>query len=125
LNENCWHLPEFSNGPASNHIRVERRSKTRLYGWFPATVRGVDQSGEAFDTNTMIDNISAGGLYLRLRQQRVEPGTMLFVVIRLSTAPPDEVRAPLIALRGRVLRAEQKPEGERGVAVQITHTRFL
>lgn len=103
---------------------VERRSKPRIYDPFPVVVRGVDASGETFEFKTVIDNISAGGLYLRLTRC-VEPGVMLSIYIRLSTTPKDDVPAPHVAVHGVVLRAEQKPSGACGVAVAFTNHRFL
>ncbi|HKA56411.1 MAG TPA: hypothetical protein VKJ47_22425 [Candidatus Binatia bacterium] len=49
-------------------------------------IRGVDASGTAFEINTVLDNMSADGLYVRLRRQ-VRLGTKLFIVVQLSTAP--------------------------------------
>ena len=103
---------------------VERRRKPRIYKPFPATVRGVSASGEPFQINTVLDNLSAGGLYLRL-MPRVEQGARLFIVIWLAPAPMGELTPPRVAARGRVLRSEPKPGGECGVAVRITRHRFL
>ena len=36
----------------------ERRSKPRIYIPFPATVQGVDESGNPFEVDTVIDNLS-------------------------------------------------------------------
>lgn len=103
---------------------VERRVKPRIDRPFPATVRGMDAGGEAFEINTVLDNLSADGLYLRLRQ-RVQPGTVLSIIIRLSSAPMNGVHAPRIAIDGVVLRAELKPDGTCGIAIKLTHHRFL
>ena len=46
---------------------VERRQHSRLSEPFPVLVRGVDAGGEAFESNTVLDDFSAGGLYVRLR----------------------------------------------------------
>ena len=101
----------------------ERRLKLRLYGSFPATVRGVNDAGEVFEIDASIENIGAGGLYLRMAQ-KVLPGSKLFIVTRL-TALPGAVSAPKLALRGTVLRAEPQPDGTCGVAVGVTSHRFL
>ena len=103
---------------------AERRRKPRIREPFPVTVHGVDGSGEAFEINTHLDNLSASGLYLRLAEC-VEPGMRLFIVIRLSAAPAEEASAPRIAIHGVVLRAEFRSEMECGVAVAFTHHRFL
>jgi hypothetical protein len=46
---------------------VERRRHPRLSEPFPARVRHVDASGQAFESATALDNLSAGGLDVRLR----------------------------------------------------------
>ena len=64
----------------------ERRRHLRLYEPFPATVRGVDASGEPFEVSTVLDNISASGLYMQLGRC-VKRGTKLFILVRMSTTP--------------------------------------
>lgn len=105
-------------------MRGERRSKPRIYDPFPVTVQGVDASGEAFKFKTVIDNLSAGGLYLRLTRC-VEQGMMLSASIRLSTAPAHEMPAPHVTMHGVVLRTELKPSGACGVALAFTCHQFL
>jgi hypothetical protein len=69
------------------------------------------------------DNFSASGLYVWL-ERRVEPGTKLFAIVRLSTSSP-ETPAPRVAVRGIALGAEPQPDGTWGVAVRFTRYRFL
>ena len=103
---------------------IERRGAARLALPFPATVRGMDQQGDRFTVQTLLDNLSSTGLYLRMARS-VEPGTTLFVVVRLSIAPARQVSAPSVAARCVVLRAERRPGGEWGIALAFTHHRFL
>lgn len=103
---------------------VERRRHLRLYEPFPLLVRGVDASGEAFEIDTVLDNFSAGGLYMHLRRC-VEPGTKLFAVTRLSTGPLSGALAPCIAVYGVVRRVEPQPNGRYGVGMAFTRHRFL
>jgi hypothetical protein len=110
--------------PANGYGGAERRSKPRIKGSFPAVVHGVDAGNETFQIETTIDNLSAGGLYLRLRQ-RLEPGTTLFVVTSLSTHGRANASAPRLALHGVVVRAELTPGGKCGVAVALSNYRFL
>ena len=70
------------------------------------------------------ENISAGGLYLRLGR-RVNPGTELLVVIHLSVGQMRARQAARVAARGVVLRVEPAPGGDYGVAVEIRRHRFL
>ena len=122
-------LPEGGGHQSSDHLLIgndegERRSKPRIEGPFSAIVHGVDAGGETFEVYTVIDNLSARGLYLRLNQ-RLEPGTTLFTVTSLLN--PGKIRefAPRLALHGVVLRTELKPGGVCGVAVVFSHHRFL
>jgi hypothetical protein len=64
----------------------DRRRHPRLYGSFPAIVRGVDASGKAFEVKAVVDNISASGLYMRLARH-VQRSARIFIVVRLSTTP--------------------------------------
>jgi hypothetical protein len=103
---------------------LERRSKPRIQNPFPATVRGVNARGETFETDTVLDNLSAGGLYLFLLQQ-VELGAKVFIVIQFSTGPTVRETRPRVAIRGEVLRAERESSGACGIAVAFTGHRFL
>ena len=102
---------------------VERRSKPRIYDPFPATVHGVDASGASFQSRTIIDNISTGGLYLRL-MRCLERSAKLYVVIQLSNAPLDGDPGMRLHVSGEVLRVEPMLGGACGFAVSIKHNRF-
>ncbi len=128
-------MPAQTNGPDANlnfvcgsmpdyvYDLIERRNLPRIATPFPATVRGVDQAGDRFRIDTVLDNFSAAGLYLRLARP-IEPGTTLFVVVRFTIAPAAGPAAPGVAARGVVVWAEPQP-GAWGVAVKFTHQRFL
>jgi PilZ domain len=103
---------------------MQRRNKIRIQESFPVTVRGVDRNGQEFLTDTVLDNISAGGFYLRIRQH-VEQGAKLFAVIQLANENADKGTAPRVAAHGQVLRSELKPDGRFGLAVEIRRHRFL
>ena len=103
---------------------AERRSKPRIKGSFPTVVHGVDAGSESFQIQTTIDNISAGGLYLRLRQ-RLEVGTTLFFITSLSMPGCVNESVPRLALHGVVLRTELTHGGACGVAVALSNYRFL
>lgn len=106
------------------HFGVERRRHPRLYEHFPTRVRSVDASGTAFQADTVLNDVSAGGLCVRL-VQCVASGATLFAVVRFSTAGDPAAPAPRVAVRGVVLRVEPQPDGRWGVGVQITRHRFL
>ena len=107
----------------SEPIEEEARRQEPIYEPFPVMVRTVDASGESFEIRTVLESFSASGLCIRL-ERRVDLGTKLFALVRLSTSPP-EVRAPCVAVRGSVLHAEPQPDGMWGVAVRFTRYRFL
>lgn len=123
LSEGNNHPPEFER-PSTSYIGPERRGKPRLYWRCPAMVHGVERGGEAFEINAVITNVSASGLYLRLRKC-VETGTALFIIMRFTDASAAEARGPLIKIHGRALRIEPQPDGECGAAVAIAHHEFV
>ena len=102
----------------------ERRRQPRLYAPFAARLRSVDAAGEAFESDAVLDNFSAGGLYVRL-PRRVEPGTKVFAVVRIATGLPSGTPGPRVAVRGVVLRTEPQPDGRYGLGVRFTRHRFL
>ena len=102
----------------------ERRSHPRVQIRFPATVKGVDANGKAFETETLLENLSANGLYLELDQQ-VSASAEVWVTIHLALGPTTGLRIPRVAVRGFTKRAEPQPDGKTGLAVLITHHKFL
>jgi hypothetical protein len=104
--------------------REERRQKARIQEPFLAKVRGTDVSGEDFEAHTLLDNSSAGGLYMRLARE-VRCGSRLFIVIDFSTAATERGAHGSLAMRGEVLRSEPRADGLCGVAVRFTRHRLL
>jgi len=102
----------------------DRRRQARIYDPFPAMVRGVDVSGTAFLSKTIIDNISTDGLYLRLMQQ-IEHRTKLSVIVQLSNLQIEGEPAMRLHLSGEALRVEPRLGGAWGLAVSIKHNRFI
>jgi PilZ domain-containing protein len=102
----------------------DRRSKTRIYDPFPATVHGVDVTGTAFQGKTILDNISTGGLYLRL-MQRLERRTKLYIIVQLSNRPIDGDPGLRLHLSGEVVRVEPRLGGACGFAISIKHNRLV
>ena len=111
-------------GALTSYTGVEHRRKVRIYEPFLARVHGVDASGEAFDIETTLDNLSASGLYLRL-PRIVEQGAELLVDIVFSTAPNQGTTVARVATHGVVLRTEPHHAGLAGLAVAFTRHRFL
>jgi hypothetical protein len=101
----------------------ERRRKVRIYLPFPAVVEGVNTSGEQFKVDTVLDNLSKEGLYLRLFPS-VSQGSEITIVFRLSTSAA-EASSPKVLIKGTILRVEERPGGASGVAVQFKSPRFI
>ena len=104
------------NPNADGTLSAAEHAEPRIYGPFPARVRGVDAGGARFEGEAALDEMSAGDFSLRLPQTSAV-GRRLLVVIRLCRA--------LVALRGVVLSAEPEPEGGCRLNVSVTRYRFL
>jgi hypothetical protein len=115
--------PASSQTPTP-YARKERRIKPRIFEHFRATVHGVNASGESFTVETVLENISATGLYLCL-SQTVEVGAELLIVSQLFNPVKEKTSGPLLALSGKVIRLGETSGEARGVAVEFTQTRFL
>jgi hypothetical protein len=99
------------------NLSKDMRKSARVYGSFPIRMRGFDGSGCMFKANSLVDNISAGGLYVQVGRPPGE-GSRLFAVVQL-------VSGATIAARGFVARVESRAHGLSGVAVRFTRTRLL
>jgi hypothetical protein len=103
---------------------VERRSQPRVHEAFPAQVRGVDDAGQGFELETVLDNLSTGGLYMRLPRS-VRCGSKLSLVVRFPGLQNGTNFVPLISLKGTVTRAEPQADGRCGLAVVLSTSRLL
>ena len=103
----------------------ERRETGRIQTPVLVRIRKVG-AGHGADIMSVIDNLGAGGFYVRLRQ-RVEPGERLAALIRFATEHGETAGSSQarIAVRGRVLRVENLGAGAYGVAVRISRYKFL
>jgi PilZ domain-containing protein len=107
-----------------NHRGPDRRIKPRIQEKFPATVCGVDTSGHPFKTETELENLSAGGVYLRVANA-VENGTRLSIVVVLTKVLSKKSSSAQMAADGVVLRSEPQIDGSCGLGVVFTRYRFL
>jgi len=105
------------------HAR-ERRRHPRIDEALPVKVSGVDEDGQTFEAATVIDNISAGGLYMRLARC-LAPGTQLFVTVRFTADPSSEAPPLRLFATGEILRAAMLPDGTCGVALMFTSSEIL
>ena len=112
------------SGSSPDEVEVERRIKPRIYKPFHAMVRGVNAGGEAFEASTVLDNMSSGGLYLRV-EQNVMQGAGISVIIRLSTKKVDLIPVANVAVEGVVVRNEAQPSGVYGLGISISNRRFV
>ena len=101
----------------------ERRLTARIEAPFPGRLKGVDSTGRVFTEHSVLDNLSNGGLHMRV-MRGIPLGVEVTVAVRLST---DAGVAPVLRLaaRGTVVRTEPRPEGCWGVAVEFTRRRIL
>jgi len=110
--------------PQGRYTGRERRTAQRIETPFPTTVRSIDVDNRPFEEHTILDNFSSCGLYLRLAW-RLQQGSRLFVLIRLSVAPNADTCSACVALHGVVLRIEPRPGGAFGTAIRFTRHRFV
>lgn len=120
--KDAMHSP--GSGMLPRYTGQERRVSARIETPFPATVRSVGINGQPFEVRTILDNVCSRGVYLRLVRQ-VQQGIKLFVFIRLSVDSNADAPAACVALHGVVLRVEPRPGGAFGIAIGITHYRFI
>ncbi len=110
--------------PGAEYQGMDRRSKPRISKPFPVRVRGIDGDGHQFEVDVSLDNLSAGGLYLRL--SRVVPkGTRLFFLIKFSSGSEDWGPGLKVAARGVVVREQSLLCGDCGIAVAFTRYRII
>lgn len=100
----------------------ERRRKIRVEGPIPVRVRGTDIHGIRFDNEASLDNLSTGGLYVRLKQ-RMDATSKLFFLIRVPPYPGATAPGMRVAARGTVRRVELQSDGSSGLAVVFTRYR--
>lgn len=100
----------------------ERRSRTRISVPFHAKVEGTDVKGGVFNIETVLDNLSSSGLYLRM-MPAVKTGAKLTIVVNLATSP-EATNASRFSIDGSVLRTDTIAGGVVGVAVGFDQVRF-
>jgi hypothetical protein len=99
------------------------RDKPRIKVSFPARLRTAGTS-EVLEMDGQVENVSSGGLYLRLPRS-LGQNIKVNVVFRFSHASDATTPAARVAVRGVVLRADPLPDGSCGVALAFKRYRFL
>src|SRR5918993_1360593 len=84
--------------------RPERRKKARVAVPFRATVQGGDAAGVPFEALTVADNLSAGGLYLRIMREVREGANLLINLSLAGEAGPPESHGLSLEVYGRGIR---------------------
>ena len=102
-------------------LSLERRAKIRISEPFPTTVSGIDSSGEPFELDCVLENISSTGLYLKIPRQ-LEQGSEVTMLVKLSSAPSSGAGA---AIRGVALRSDPQADESWGLAVAISGYSFI
>jgi len=100
---------------------IERRVKPRLHERFPATVKGTDTAGQAFELPAELGNLSSSGLYLRMPRS-VDVGKELKVLICFSNGVSTGAKASVL---GRVLRVDRSADGFNGFGLAIMNYEFV
>ena len=115
-------IPSDRRGP--RRATASDRRKFRLNGPCPAFVQGVDANGQAFRNAAVLDNVSAGGVYMRLKSD-LPVGEKIFVVFAFASQTAETLPGPKVAARGIVQRVDQREDGAYGLAVMFFQHRFL
>jgi hypothetical protein len=97
----------------------ERRGEQRLKDSLPARIWGIDINGEVLGLDCRMKNISGSGVYLSV-SQRLRQYSDISLTVQLLDGS-----GMYAAIRGKVLRDDPEPGGNRGVAVTITDHRLL
>ena len=100
------------------------RDKPRIKVSFPARLRTVETAGEVLEMDGQVENVSSGGLYLRLPRSLGQT-TKVNVVFRFSHGSDEPTPAPRVAVRGTVLRTDELPDGSCGIALAFRRYKFF
>ncbi len=115
---------ELSSGSHFSELAYERRRKARTQAPIPAKVHGVDSAGKAFDLDTNLDNLSAGGLYVRVTAH-VEERSPLSVSFFLPSVPGRESNGTHWEAMGVIRRVEPQEDGSNGLGIEFTSYRQI
>ncbi len=102
----------------------ERRRKPRYQGAFPAWIRGIDDCGQTFEEQALVENISACGTYISTRRFFL-PNQPISVAIQLGDSFKNtEIGKTYLEIDGTIVRVDARGEERYGVAVDFTHYSF-
>jgi hypothetical protein len=92
------------------------RDKPRMIVSLPARLRTAETVGEVLEMDGHVENVSSGGLYVRLPRS-LGQNTKVNVVFLLSHGSDEATPAKRILVRGTVLRTDDLPDGSCGIAL--------
>lgn len=104
--------------------RQDRRAKPRIACSFPACVHVRNHSGIKYEAQAVLKNMSASGVYLRMKR-KTELNETLYIFVKISARHYNQNRGPKIAVQGKVVRIDPIPDGEFGIAVRLDNFWFL
>jgi len=103
-------------------IQQELRLSARISTPFPIRLRKLENAGQSFKEETILKNLSGGGLYVRLERE-MAVGAYVSLAVRLSTV--FEGPALRLVARGNVIRVEPQTDGSYGTAIEFRRRRIL
>jgi hypothetical protein len=105
------------------NITPERRIKPRVSCEYPVIIEGFDDTGNKYNENARLANLSASGLYMKANR-KIETGSKLSVTILLTSeiVDPD---TPKLVTNGIVVRTEPQIGGICGIAIKFSNYKFL
>jgi hypothetical protein len=109
--------PPYGHEHPDVHISDERRRQPRRYRPLPITLLAATADRDLVAWGTWLDNLSAGGLYVRLPWPLVLGSPF---IARLSAVEQPGRLALCVALGGEVLRVEPRRHHRYGTALVIT-----
>ncbi len=102
---------------------IERRGKPRIICDYAAMVSGFDAQGKKYAEPGRVINLSASGLYVVLNLA-IKNGEELSLRVAVPTGVL-ELGTSKLAIKGIVVRSEPQTDGVFGVAIKLSHYRFL
>jgi hypothetical protein len=109
--------PPYGHAHPDGRIPDERRRQPRLYRPLPITVLAATADRDLVACGTRLDNLSAGGIYVRLPWPLVLGSPF---IARLSAVARPGRLARRIAIGREVLRVEPRRHHRYGTALVIT-----
>ena len=105
------------------NISPDRRIKPRVSCDYPVIIEGFDDTGNKYNDNAKLANLSASGLFM-MANRKIDNGSELTVTILLTTSFVD-IDTPKLATDGIVVRTEPQMDGTCGIAIKFNNYRFL